>query len=133
MLLFESLDLAAKKEGIKGYPKVVVDQTNFRISDIIKRNLAGEQVMGNQNLGYDYMSDSPNPNTDKVNPFSDIGFDLDSVIMLAKETGQQVTELQNRQGEIKAALDKAKQVEKDKSEQAGKEALQTKSPDAPPV
>lgn len=114
MKLFDSLDLAAKVEGIKGYPKVVVDQTNFRIGDIIKRNLAGEQVMGNQNLNYDYTNESQNYDPEKVNPFNDIGFDLDDVVVLAKSNGIQVTELQNRAGELKSELDKAKQVEKEK-------------------
>ena len=101
MKLFESLDAAASKKGIKGYPAVVVDQTNFRISDIIKRNLAGEQVMGNQNLGYDYTNETKDYDPEKVNPFNDMGFDLDNVIRLAKENGQQVSDLQNRQGELK--------------------------------
>lgn len=114
MKLFDSLDLAAKVEGIKGFPKVVVDQTNFRIGDIIKRNLAGEQVMGNQNLNYDYTNESQKYDPEKVNPFNDIGFDLDDVVVLAKSNGIQVTELQNRAGELKSELDKAKQVEKEK-------------------
>lgn len=109
--LFEVLDRLSHIEKITDFPKVSVDQTNFRISDIIKRNLAGEQVLGNQNLQYDYESSSKEPDFDNVNPFSDMGFDLDDVIRLARINGQKVTDLQNRQGEIKAALDKAKAEE----------------------
>lgn len=114
MKLFECLDAAASQEGMKDFPPVVVDQTNFRISDIIKRNLAGEQVMGNQNLNYDYTNESQKYDPEKVNPFNDLGFNLDDVIMLAEKTGQQVVELQNRQGELQRALDQAKKIEQEK-------------------
>lgn len=112
MKLLEALDLPQYKEGITDFPAVVVDQTNVRISDIIKRNLAGEQVMGNQNLSYDYTSENQSYDPEKVNPFNDIGFNLDDVILLAEKNGQQVTALQNRLGEIKRELDKSKQEEK---------------------
>lgn len=111
MNLFQALDKLSKPDKITDFPKVTVDQTNFRISDIIKRNLAGEQVMGNQNLQYDYESTSQAPDFETVNPFSDMGFNLDDVIFLANKNGQRVTDLQNRQGELKAALDKAKAEE----------------------
>ena len=110
--LFDYLAGASVKiDKMSDFPKVTVDQTNFRISDIIKRNLAGEQVMGNNNLSYDYENTSKSPDFDTVNPFSDMGFDLDDVIRLAHINGQKVTDLQNRQGELKQALDKAKQEE----------------------
>lgn len=112
MKLLEALDLPKYKEGITDFPSVVVDQTNVRISDIIKRNLAGEQVLGNQNLSYDYTSENQNYDPEKVNPFNDIGFNLDDVIVLAQKNGQQVTDLQNRLGELKRQLDQAKQEEK---------------------
>lgn len=123
--LFAVLDKIEKPSLIKGFPKVTVDQTNFRISDVIKRNLAGEQVLGNKNLSFDYEDSSKVPDFEKVNPFSDMGFDLDDVISLAHKTGQQVSDLQNRQGEIKAALDKAKQ---ELAEQAKPVALEQKDP-----
>lgn len=106
--LNDLLDKLSKPKVITGFPPVVVDQTNFRISDIIKRNLAGEQVMGHQDLSYDYENTSKDPDFDNVNPFSDMGFNLDDVILLANKTSKQVTDLQNKQGELKAELDKAK-------------------------
>lgn len=113
--LFSALQSIEQPAVIKGFPKVTVDQTNFRISQVIKRNLAGEQVMGNNNLQFDFEDGSKSPDYDKVNPFSDMGFDLDDVIALAHSNGQQVSELQNRQGELKQALDQAKQEEADKN------------------
>lgn len=121
--LFAALAALEKPKGIIGFPKVVVDQTNFRISDIIKRNLAGEQVMGNQNLSYDYQNGSKEYDPEKLNPFNDIGFDLDDVIRLAKSNGQQVTDLQNRLGELKQQLDQAKQLDQDN--------IDIKKPEAP--
>lgn len=116
--LFSALQSIEKPVVIKGFPKVTVDQTNFRISQVIKRNIAGEQVMGNNNLSFDFEDSSKEPDYDKVNPFSDIGFDLDDVIALAHKTGQQVSDLQNRQGELKQALDQAKQEEAEKNKPA---------------
>lgn len=109
MKLFDVLDKLEKPEGIKDFPPVVVDQTNARIGDVIRRSLSGEQILGNNNLSFDYRSDSKNPNFERVNPFVDMGFDLDDVIALARRTGQQVSELMNRQSELKASLDEAKQ------------------------
>lgn len=126
--LFSALIALSKPSVITGFPKVTVDQTNFRISDVIKRNLAGEQVMGNKNLSFDYEDSSKNPDYDRVNPFSDMGFDLDDVIRLANETGQRVTDLQNRQGELKQALDKAK-----KEEEAAAAAAPVQSPAPAPA
>lgn len=120
--LFAALDkLSQVSEKIKDFPAVVVDQSNFHISDIIKRNLAGEQVMGNTNLQYDFESVDA-ADYDRVNPFADMGFDLDDVIRLANENGQRVTDLQNRQGELKQQLDKAL------SEEAAKNATPQPSP-----
>lgn len=115
MKLFELLDKLAKPIGLTDFPKVVVDQTNYHIGDIIRRNLAGEQVLGNQNLAYDYELSDKTP-SDKVNPFSDMGFDLDDVIRVAKENGLTIAEMQNRIGEFKAELDKSKSVNNDKLE-----------------
>lgn len=109
MKLFEALDHLEKPEGISDFPPVVVDQTNARIGDVIRRSLSGEQILGNNNLSFDYRSDSLNPNYEKVNPFNDMGFDLDDVILLARKNGQQVQELLNKQSEIKASLDEAQQ------------------------
>lgn len=117
-VLFGILTKIEKPAQIKGFPKVTVDQTNFRISDIIKRNLAGEQVLGNNNLNFDYEDASKVADFERVNPFSDIGFDLDDVIRLAHQTSRQVTDLQNRQGELKQSLDKAMQEEADKAKNA---------------
>lgn len=111
--LFSALDRLCQPNVINDFPKVTVDQTNFRIGDIIKRNLAGEQVMGDTHMSYDYENSSDDPNFDKVNPFSDMGFNLDDVITLAHQTSQQVTDLQNRQGELKASLDKAKKEQEE--------------------
>ena len=99
------------KYDIEKFPPVVVEQTNFRISEIIKRNQAGQQVLGVKNLQFDYKSDAKNPPFDYVNPFNDIGFNLDDVIRLAERKGQEVTDLQNRFGELKQELDKSKQTD----------------------
>ena len=77
--LFAALAALDKPKGITGFPAVVVDQTNCRISEVIKRNLAGEQVMGNNNQSYDYTNESKDYDPEKVNPFNDMGFDLDDV------------------------------------------------------
>lgn len=112
MKLFELLEKLAKPIGLTDFPKVVVDQTNYHIGDIIRRNLAGEQVLGNQNLAYDFELSDKNP-SDRVNPFSDMGFDLDDVIRVARENGLSIAEMQNRIGEFKAELDKSKSVKND--------------------
>lgn len=101
------------------YPPVVVEQTNCRISEIIRRNQAGQQVLGQKNLQFDYHGDTKNKDCYTVNPFSDIGFNLDDVILLAERKGREVTELQNRLGELKADLDKSKNVENGDGEGAG--------------
>lgn len=106
-----SLSEISKIESNIDFPPVIVDQTNCRISDIIRKNQAGEQVMGVKNLQFDYRFDDKNADFEKVNPFSGLNFDLDDVITLAERTGHAVTDLQNRQGEIKAQLDKAKSEE----------------------
>lgn len=95
------------------YPAVIVEQTNFRISDIIRKNQAGQQVLGVKNLQFDYHNGDKNINFEKVNPFSDMGFDLDDIIVLAERNGKTVTELQNKMGEIRADLDKAKNTDVD--------------------
>lgn len=100
-----------KEPGVK-YPPVVVEQTNFHISDIIRKNQAGQQVLGVKNLQFDFHNGDKNPDFEKVNPFSDMGFDLDDVIQLAERNGRAVTDLQNRLGELQAqTLDKSKDVE----------------------
>lgn len=106
-------DIVAQSEGIKGFPKVVVDQTNVRISDIIKRNLAGEQILGETHLSYDYTNSDQKYDPEKVNPFSRMGFDLDDVIQLAAQTGQQISDLQNQYGELKAKAIAAQKEVKD--------------------
>lgn len=121
--LFAALDkLSQVSDKITGFPPVVVDQSNFHISDIIRRNLAGEQVMGNTNLQYDFES-AEGADYDRVNPFVDMGFDLDDVIRLANENGKRVTDLQNRQGELKQQLDQA----------LSEEAQQKTPPATPPA
>lgn len=101
------------------YPAVVVEQTNCRISEIIRRNQAGQQVLGQKNLQFDYHGDTKNKDCYTVNPFSDIGFNLDDVIILAERKGREVTELENRLGELKADLDKSKNTENGAGESAG--------------
>lgn len=117
MKLFEILDHCQKIDKICDFPQVVVDQSNFRVGDIIRRNLAGEQVLGQNNLQYDFNPDKPD--FDKLNPFNDMGFNLDDVIMLAHRNGQQVTDLQNRLGELKQELDQSKQTDKEKTPTSG--------------
>lgn len=96
------------KPSVK-FPPVVVEQTNFRISDIIRKNQAGQQVLGVKNLQFDYHNGEKNPDFEKVNPFNNMGFDLDDVITLAERNGRAVTDLQNRLGELQAQnLDKSK-------------------------
>lgn len=106
-----SLSEISKIESKIDFPPVIVDQTNCRISDIIRKNQAGEQVMGVKNLQFDYRFDDKNADFEKVNPFSGLNFDLDDVITLAERTGQAVTDLQNRQGELKAQIDQARSEE----------------------
>lgn len=109
-----NMDIVSKDEALSNFPAVKVDQRNFRISEIIRRNQAGEQVMGDNHMVFDFTSSDKNPDLEKVNPFNDIGFDLDDVIKLAQRNGQRVTDLQNYAGELKAALDKAKKEEQEK-------------------
>lgn len=109
--LFSALDKLAvisKDQMISKFPKVVVDQTNFRISDIIKRNLAGEQILGVKNLSYDFESSDQEPDFETVNPFNGLDFDLDDLITFANVNQRKIADLQNRLGEIKADLDKSK-------------------------
>lgn len=94
-------DIVAKCKPFKGFPKVAVDQTNVRISDIIRRNLAGEQVMGTTKLAYDYLGTEEFKDM-KVNPFNTLDFDLDDLIRLAAENGRRIDELQTRAGELDA-------------------------------
>lgn len=107
-------DIVSLNEPLSNFPAVKVDQRNFRISEIIRRNQAGEQVMGDNHMVFDFSSSDNNPDLEKVNPFNDIGFDLDDVIKLANSNGKRVTDLQNYAGELKAALDKAKKEEQEK-------------------
>lgn len=109
-----NVDIIAIDKPIKDFPAVTVDQRNYRISEIIRRNLAGEQVLGNNNLSYDYTNADQNYDPEKINPFNKPGFDLDDVIVLARENGQRVTDLQNQYGELKLALDKARKEETEK-------------------
>ena len=99
----KNCDIVAKSKPLKGYPKVAVDQTNVRISDIIRRNLAGEQVMGTTKLAYDYLGNEEFKSM-QVNPFNTLDFDLDDLIRLAAENGRTIDELQTRRGEIDAEM-----------------------------
>lgn len=96
------------------FPKVVVDQTNVRISDLIRRNLAGEQVFGNTHLAFDYSGEEDPKAGIKVNPFNNIGFDLDDVIKLANENGKTIQDLQDRKGALD--VEKAKLLAEVKSQ-----------------
>ena len=95
---------------IIGFPPVVIDQTNVRISEVIKRNRAGEQILGHINMQYDF-DYKDKANYDSINPFNALGFDLDDVIVVAKDNNKAVLDLQNNLGEINsqlAQLDKSK-------------------------
>ena len=106
------------------FPPVVVDQTNFRISEIIKRNKAGEQVLGDKNMQYDF-DYRDEANFEKVNPLADFGFDLDDVIHLADKNAVKVTDLQNRLGELKLDLDTSKEDEPKTTPQASPQETKT--------
>lgn len=100
-----------KEPGVN-YPPVIVEQTNFRISDIIRKNQAGQQVLGVKNLQFDFHAGDKNPDFETVNPFNNMGFDLDDVITLAERNGRAVTDLQNRLGELKVQqLDNSKDTD----------------------
>lgn len=66
-----NLDIVKNDKKISDFPPVVVDQTNVRISDIIRRNLAGEQVLGTTKLQFDYLGSEVENASFDVNPFSD--------------------------------------------------------------
>lgn len=105
-----NISIDGKFKAITDFPPVVVDQTNFRISDVIKRNRAGEQVLGHTNMQYDF-DYKDKANYDTINPFNALGFDLDDVIVVAKDNNKAVLDLQNNLGEISsqiAKLDKSK-------------------------
>lgn len=91
------------------FPPVQIDQTNFRISDVIKRNRAGEQVLGHTNLQYDF-DYKDQANFEKVNPFNTLGMDLDDILQVAKDNNSAVLDLQNKLGEFDARLDTSKDV-----------------------
>ena len=55
MAKISNLDIVKNDVKIGNFPPVAVEQTNVRISDIIRRNLAGEQVLGTTKLAYDYL------------------------------------------------------------------------------
>lgn len=124
MAKLSNADIVKNGNPIVIFPKVVVDQTNVRISDMIRRNLAGEQVFGNNNLAFDYTGDQDPKAGIKVNPFNNMGFDLDDVIKLANDNGKTIQELQDRKGSLDAekakllaAVKSQKQKEIDQSKQ----------------
>lgn len=102
-----NFDIVKNDKKIGNFPVVVVDQTNVRISDIIKRNLAGEQVMGTNKLAFDYMGTEEFTSM-KVNPFNTIGFDLDDLIQVASENGLTISDLRDKKGRLDKALLEAK-------------------------
>ncbi len=119
---------------IKDFPEVVVDQTNVRISDIIRRNLAGEQVLGTTKLAYDYLGTEQFTSME-VNPFNNIGFDLDDMIVLAEKVGKRIDELQDQKGRLdreKLLIDeRIKNAKKPKEVEVTKPGEQIKEPGAP--
>lgn len=129
--MISNLDIVKNDKKISGFPKVAVDQTNVRISDIIRRNLAGEQVLGTTKLAYDYLGTEEFKTMD-VNPFNNPGFDLDDLVILAERVGVSISDLQNRKGQIdkelaeaKAAAQKAKEVDQPKQVQKLEDAKNT--------
>lgn len=88
---------------LRDFPPVAVEQTNYRISDIIRRNLAGEQVSGTTKIAFDFLGDEKNVNA-KVNPFSRMGFDLDDLIVEAAKVGKTISDLQDEKGRIDKEL-----------------------------
>lgn len=111
----------SKSKQLPKYPKTPVDQTNVRISDIIRRNLAGEQVMGNTNIAFDYLGTEEFTSME-VNPFNNPGFDLDDVILLADKVGKTITELQDDKGRLDKEVVEAKAKLKDMKSKATEEA-----------
>lgn len=112
-------EIVKNDKKISDFPPVVVDQTNVHISDIIKRNLAGEQVLGTTKLSYDYLGGENEPSSFEVNPFSDPGFDLDDMIVLADKVGMRITDLQDRKGKLDQAIaQKQMQLKKAKEAEA---------------
>lgn len=99
-----NMAISQNEKGISGFPEVPVDQTNVRISDIIRRNLAGEQVLGTTKLAYDFLGTEEFMSME-VNPFNTLDFDLDDTIRLADKVGMQISDLTSE----KATLDKALQ------------------------
>lgn len=94
-----NIDIVKNDKKIEDFPAVAVEQTNFRISDIIRRNLAGEQVMGTTKLAYDYLGTEEFTSME-VNPFNNPGFDLDDMILLAEKVGKRIDELQDQKGRL---------------------------------
>lgn len=109
----------SQQKGIKGFPEVAVDQTNVRISDIIRRNLAGEQVLGTTKLAYDYLGTEQFTSMD-VNPFNTMDFDLDDSIRLADKVGATISDLTSEQTKINSQLkDKLSELTKQKQVDQG--------------
>lgn len=117
-------DIVKNDKLIGDFPAVVVEQTNVRISDIIKRNLAGEQVLGTTKLAYDYLGTEEFTSME-VNPFNNMGFDLDDMILLADKVGKRIDELQDQKGR----LDQQKlELEKKIKEAAKKKEVEIQKP-----
>lgn len=119
-----NLDIVKNDKLINDFPEVAVEQTNVRISDIIRRNLAGEQVLGTTKLAYDYLGTEQFTSME-VNPFNRMDFDLDDVILLADRLDTQIIHLQDEKGrldkELIASKEKLKQAkEADVLDQAKK-------------
>lgn len=122
-----NIDIVKKDKPIGDFPPVVVEQTNVRISDIIKRNLAGEQVLGTTKLAYDYLGTEEFQTMD-VNPFNTMGFDLDDLVLLADKVGKRIDELQDQKGR----LDQQKlELEKKIKEAASHKDLEVQKPGDP--
>lgn len=98
-----NIDIVKNDKLINNFPEVAVEQTNVRISDIIRRNLAGEQVLGTTKLAYDYLGTEQFTSMN-VNPFNTIDFDLDDVILLADRLDTQITNLQDEKGRLDKEL-----------------------------
>lgn len=128
MAKISNFDIVKNDKVITDFPAVVVDQTNVHISDIIRRNLAGEQVLGTTKLAYDYAGTEQHTDME-VNPFNTLGFDLDDTIILADRVGVQIADLQDRSGKLdkdliaqKELLRKVKEVDQTKQVQKLEEA-----------
>lgn len=98
-----NLDIVKNDKLINDFPEVAVEQTNVRISDIIRRNLAGEQVLGTTKLAYDYLGTEQFTSME-VNPFNRMDFDLDDVILLADRLDTFVNHLQDEKGRLDKEL-----------------------------